>query len=106
RLGERVELRGALGRRFVWARGVWLRQPEMARLAASGSAVVHNPASNLRLGVGIAPVRELLEAGVCVALGTDGSLSSDNQNMFESMRFAALLSRVRSAEPEAWLTAA
>lgn len=95
-----------LGPRFVGAHGVWLTGDDLRLLAESGSSIVHLPASNLRLGSGIAPVRELQDVGVNVALGTDGSLSSDNQNMFESMRFAALISRVRPGhEPASWLGA-
>jgi guanine deaminase len=69
--------------------------------------VAHNPASNLRLGSGIAPVRELLEHGVTVGLGTDGSMSSDNLDMFEAMRLAALVGSVRFPHDTGrWLDAA
>ena len=84
-----------LGPRFVAGHGVWLTEEDMTLLAGAGGAVAHNPASNLRLGSGIAPIRELEERGARVGLGTDGSMSSDNQNMFEAMRFAALVSTVR-----------
>ena len=68
--------------------------------------MVHNPASNLRLGNGIAPVRTMLDAGLNVALGSDGSLCSDNQNLFEAMRLAAFVSRADTlAGSEGWLDA-
>jgi cytosine/adenosine deaminase-related metal-dependent hydrolase len=68
--------------------------------------VAHNPASNLKLGSGIAPTHELLDRGVTVALGTDGSMSSDNQNLFEAMRFAALVNKIRFPHrTDAWLGA-
>jgi 5-methylthioadenosine/S-adenosylhomocysteine deaminase len=96
----------ALSPRFTAAHGVWLSPEEIRRLSDTGASVVHNPASNLRLGSGVAPVRDLLDAGCCVALGTDGSLSSDNQDMFESMRFAALVSRAEpGVDPGRWLDA-
>lgn len=86
---------GGIGPRFLGAHGVWLTHGDIAKLAFHDASVVHNPASNLKLGSGIAPVREMLNGGLNVALGSDGSRSSDNQNMFESMRFAASVSHVR-----------
>jgi 5-methylthioadenosine/S-adenosylhomocysteine deaminase len=86
---------GLLGPGFVGAHGVWLTPEDIRLLADAGAAVAHNPASNLKLGSGIAPTREMLGQGLTVGLGTDGSMSSDNQNMFEAMRFAALVNRVR-----------
>jgi 5-methylthioadenosine/S-adenosylhomocysteine deaminase len=86
---------GLLGPGFVGAHGVWLTPEDIRRLADAGATVAHNPASNLKLGSGIAPTREMLDQGLTVGLGTDGSMSSDNQNMFEAMRFAALVNKVR-----------
>jgi 5-methylthioadenosine/S-adenosylhomocysteine deaminase len=97
---------GLLGPGFVGAHGVWLTDEDIRHLADAGAGIAHNPASNLKLGSGIAPVRELLDRGVTVGLGTDGSMSSDNQNVFEAMRFAALLGCVRFPhDPERWLDA-
>lgn len=102
RLGEL----GLLGPGFVGAHGVWLTEEDIGRLRDAGAAVAHNPASNLKLGSGIAPVREMLKHGLTVGLGTDGSMSSDNQDMFEAMRFAALVSSVRFPhEPADWIDA-
>jgi guanine deaminase len=86
---------GIVGPRFVGAHAVWLTDDDIARLGDAGAAVSHNPASNLRLGSGIAAVREMLDRGVTVALGCDGSMSSDNQNLFEAMRLAGLVNHVR-----------
>lgn len=98
---------GALTGAFVAAHGVWLNAEEIRLLAQAGATLAHNPASNLRLGSGIAPVRKMLDADLNVALGSDGSLSSDNQDMFEAMRLAALVSRADpSAEPARWVDAA
>lgn len=63
--------------------------------------VVHNPASNLKLGNGIAPLAQLLEAGIPVSLGTDGSSSNNNLNLFEEMNLAALLAKGSTGEPTA-----
>jgi 5-methylthioadenosine/S-adenosylhomocysteine deaminase len=103
---ERLAELDMLGAGFVGAHGVWLTEPDIERLAHAGASVVHNPASNLKLGSGIAPVWEMLEHGLNVGLGTDGSMSSDNQNMFESMRMAASISHVRYPhQPGCWLSA-
>jgi guanine deaminase len=104
---ERLAELGLLGPRFVGAHAVWLTEDDMRRLADAGGAVSHNPASNLRLGSGIAAVREMLDRGLTVALGTDGSMSSDNQNLFEALRLAALVGNVRFPhQTERWLSAA
>lgn len=102
----RLEDLGMLGPRFVGAHGVWLTADDLRRLGGAGAAIAHNPASNLRLGSGIAAVREMLDAGVTVGLGSDGSMSSDNQNLFEAMRLAALLGNVRFPhDHDRWLGA-
>jgi 5-methylthioadenosine/S-adenosylhomocysteine deaminase len=95
-----------LGPWLVAGHSVWVDDDDIARMAESGTVVAHNPASNLRLGNGVAPVGELLAAGVTVALGSDGCHASDNQNMFEAMRFAALVGRSRAPyRPESWVGA-
>ncbi|MDR0819304.1 MAG: amidohydrolase [Oscillospiraceae bacterium] len=68
-------------------------------LKAHNVTVAHCPESNLKLNSGIAPVRKLLDAGVSVALGTDGASSNNNQNLFEEMHVAALLGQMNSENP-------
>jgi 5-methylthioadenosine/S-adenosylhomocysteine deaminase len=94
-----------LNEKFCVAHGVWLDDDDRQRLAAAGASVAHNPGSNLKLGSGIADMRAMLAAGVNVAIGTDGSASSDNLNAFEAMRLAAGLSRVQGRPPEFWVGA-
>jgi cytosine/adenosine deaminase-related metal-dependent hydrolase len=77
----------------------------MDLVAQSGASVIHNPASNLKLGSGIAPVMELKRRGVNVAIGTDGGDTSDSYSVFEQMRLAAFLSRLNTANADHWLTA-
>lgn len=96
---------GALGPRVSIGHAVWVTPADVELLAATGTNVSHNPVSNLKLGSGIAPVARLLAAGVNVALGTDGVMSNDSLNLFESMKLAALLHKVREPEPEHWLGA-
>lgn len=93
-----------LGPNLTAAHCVWLDQDDIQRLADKGCSVAHNPGSNLRLGSGIAPVRQMLAKGVNVGIGTDGSHCSDNQNMFEAMRFASFVSRAVDVDPENWIS--
>ena len=102
-LAAHIDGLGLLGPGFTGAHCVWLDDDDIARLADNGASVAHNPGSNMRLGSGIAPVRAMLARGLNVGIGTDGSNCSDNQNMFEAMRFASFASRVQSPEYETWL---
>lgn len=92
-----------LGPKFTAAHGVWLDDDDLLCLGDNGASVAHNPGSNLRLGSGIAPAREMLEHKVNVGIGTDGSSCSDNQNMFEAMRMASFVSRVMDPDHSRWL---
>ncbi|OYW10155.1 MAG: S-adenosylhomocysteine deaminase [Rhodospirillales bacterium 12-71-4] len=101
---EHMDRLGLVGPWFSVAHGVWLTEGDLALLAERGGGISHNPGANMRLASGIAPVRKAIAAGVTVGIGTDGSSSSDNQNMFEAMRLAAFASRLwEDAEDAAWL---
>ncbi len=97
---------GFLSSRVSGAHSIWLDDRDIDLMASSGTSAVHNPASNLKLGSGIAPVAKLKSRGVNVALGTDGGDTSDSYSIFEQMRLAAYLSRVVAEDPENWITAA
>jgi cytosine/adenosine deaminase-related metal-dependent hydrolase len=84
---------GVLGPEVSMAHGVWLDDDDLDLIAASGGMVVHNPAANTRLRSGRARVRELLDRGVPVGVGTDGAASSDDQQMWFAMRLATLIHR-------------
>jgi cytosine/adenosine deaminase-related metal-dependent hydrolase len=80
----------------VWcAHCVHLSQPEVERFAATGTGVAHCPTSNLRLGAGIAPVRSMLDAGVRVGLGVDGSASNERSDLCFDVKQALLVARAR-----------
>jgi 5-methylthioadenosine/S-adenosylhomocysteine deaminase len=96
---------GMLDERFSAAHAIWIDNDDIARLADAGCSAVHNPMSNLRLGSGVAPVRAMLSRGLRVGIGTDGSNTSDGQNMFEATRLATFLSRIATPDYAQWLSA-
>ncbi len=80
----------------VWvAHGVHLREAELSRLAVAGTGVAHCPSSNGRLGSGIAPVPEMLAAGVVVGLGVDGSAGNEHGGLAAELWQALLAARAR-----------
>lgn len=84
---------------------VWLTDHEIALVADAGSSIAHNPVCNLKLGSGIARIREMLDAGVNVGLGTDNNNANDTANMFETVKMAALLHKVKHHDYEHWVGA-
>ena len=85
----------------IAAHCVHLTSRDICILAETGVAVAHNPESNMKLASGIAPIPQLLAAGVTVGLGTDGASSNNNLDMLEEMRTAALLHKVNEEDPMA-----
>lgn len=85
-----------------FAHSIYLNESEIAEMGAVGCGVSHCPTSNMRLGSGIAQIREMLDAGVNVSLGVDGSASNDSSNMLLELRNAMLVSRLR--QKDEWLT--
>jgi cytosine/adenosine deaminase-related metal-dependent hydrolase len=88
---------GVLATRPLLIHCVLIDAEDVQRIADSGAAVAHCPTANARLGQGIAPVIELLEAGAHVALGTDSVASNNRVDMLEEARTAQLLQRARLA---------
>ena len=86
---------GIHGEDAVFAHSVHLSADEIGHLAGTGTSVSHNPVSNMMLGDGIAPVVEMLAAGVNVGLGSDGAASNHSQDLFETMKAASLLQKVK-----------
>lgn len=84
--------------RTLIAHGVWLDPEEIAFIAGERVAIAHNPVSNMKLASGITRARELLDAGVPVGLGTDGEKENNNFDMFEEMKTASLLAKLRYGE--------
>lgn len=98
----RLDDLGLLSDRMVAAHGVWLTPADIEILAARGVTMAHCPVSNMKLSVGAAlPYPEMASRGLNVALGTDGCASNNNLDMFESMKFAALLQKHATGDPTA-----
>ena len=93
---------GILGPDFTAAHAIWLDDDDIKRFADRGASIAHNPGSNMRLGNGMFPLRQVLDAGVAVGIGSDGVGCSDNQNVYEAMRYASLLSKVQSPFNARW----
>nr|WP_246431689.1 amidohydrolase [Paenibacillus endophyticus] len=98
---EHLDRLGFFSRPALVAHAVHLNTEEIELLAAKGVAVSHNPVSNLKLASGIARVPEMLSAGVTVSLGTDSVASNNNLDLFEEIRFSALLHKGISGDPTA-----
>jgi 5-methylthioadenosine/S-adenosylhomocysteine deaminase len=92
---------GALEGRTVAAHCVHLTSDDIRILAKSGTGVSHNPESNMKLASGVAPVPDMLSAGVRVGLGTDGAASNNNLDLFGEISSASRLHKVFSKDPTA-----
>ena len=86
---------GALGPRTIAVHAVWLDDEEIALMGARGAALAYCPSSNMFLGDGVTRLPELRRAGVRAGLGTDGGCTNNRLSIFEEMRMASLLQRVR-----------
>jgi 5-methylthioadenosine/S-adenosylhomocysteine deaminase len=98
---EHVAATGLFQARVIGAHMVQLTPADIALVAQQGVGAVHNPTSNMKLGAGIAPVTAMINAGVNVGLGTDGAASNNDLDMFEEIRLAALLHKLKAADPTA-----
>jgi 5-methylthioadenosine/S-adenosylhomocysteine deaminase len=95
---------GVLAANLSLAHSIWIEDSDVELFASRGATAVHNPASNLRIGSGLAPVKRFMSAGVNVGLGTDGSASNDGQNMFDAMRLAVLIHNQPGTDFNHWVT--
>jgi 5-methylthioadenosine/S-adenosylhomocysteine deaminase len=86
---------GITGRHVALAHCIHLDDTELEILSTTDTNVAHCPSSNLKLGSGIAPIKEMLERGISVSIGADGSPCNNRLDMFTEMRTAALLQKVQ-----------
>ncbi len=97
----RLQDLGLVNASLLIVHGVAMTTSEIALLAEVGVGIVHCPRSNLKLASGIAPVADFLDAGVAVALGTDGAASNNVLDVLGEMRAAAMLAKARSGDATA-----
>lgn len=90
---ERLDQLGLLNERLLAVHGVHLSPAELGLMGQRGCRLAHCPASNLKLASGMAPVAAALEAGVTVAIGTDGAASNNRLDMWGETRLASLLAK-------------
>jgi len=87
---------GVLSERTAIAHGVWFDDEDIALVAESGASIIHPVMANLKAGSGVAPVRQMLEAGVNLALGTDSIWSAGSARMFDVIRVAGIVHNATS----------
>jgi 5-methylthioadenosine/S-adenosylhomocysteine deaminase len=92
---------GCLNQDFIAVHCVHLTPEDISILTRNEVRAAHCPESNMKLASGASPVNDLLNAGVTTALGTDGPASNNNLDMWEEMRTASFLAKVRSGDPQA-----
>ena len=90
---------GLLNNRLTIAHGVWVTDAEIELLARAGASLAHNPASNLKLKSGVAPMRRVIDAGVNIALGCDNCSCGDCQSIFSAMKLLCLLAAGSDPNP-------
>lgn len=88
-----------LGPDVIAAHSVWLSGAEIALIKDNNVKISHNPLSNMKLASGISPVSDMLANDVYVSLGTDGVASNNNLDLFQEMKTASLLQKVRTLDP-------
>ncbi len=98
---QRLKALGLLNPRLQAVHMTQIDEDDLDLLVSHGVSVIHCPESNMKLASGICPVQRLLEAGVNVALGTDGAASNNDLDMLGEMRTASLLAKSSSGSPTA-----
>jgi 5-methylthioadenosine/S-adenosylhomocysteine deaminase len=98
---QRLSQLGLLNSSFIAVHMTQLSDADIEFFATTGAHIVHCPESNLKLASGFCPVAKLLNAGINVALGTDGAASNDDLDMLQEMRTAALLAKAVAGDASA-----
>ena len=91
---------GFLKEDVIAAHCVWLSDNEINIIKDKNIQVSHNPCSNMKLASGISPVSKLIEKGINVSIGTDGTSSNNNLDLLEEMKFTSLLQKVNTLNPK------
>jgi 5-methylthioadenosine/S-adenosylhomocysteine deaminase len=97
---EYLDSLGLLSNRLLAAHCVWLSEKDISLVAKRNVNIAHCPISNLKMAAGIAPIVDLLQAGVNVCLGADGASSNNNLSLFEEMKTAAIVQKAACSRPD------
>lgn len=93
---------GHLSDRLNIIHAIWIDEADMDLIAAAGCVIAHNPISNLRLGSGVMPFRELRARGIPICLGSDEAIADDAINMWSVAKLAGLIHNITDADYERW----
>jgi len=104
-LAEHLQALGVLTPRSALVHAVWASDRDLDRIQSAQASIIHNPVSNAKLGSGIAPIRQMLDRGIAVGLGTDNNNANDSANLLEAMKLAALLHKLRDFDYRRWVGA-
>ncbi len=96
---EYLEEIGFLSEKLISAHSIWVSDKEIEILAKNKVKIAHNPTSNMKLSSGVLPYQKMKKANLIISLGTDSVASNNNLDMFEEMKFAALLQKSFYKEP-------
>jgi len=96
-----VKKQNLLDAKVIAAHCVHIDEGEIRTLKHAGAGIAHNPSSNLKLASGVAPIKRMLDLGVNVGIGTDGTASNNDLDMFEEIRLATFLAKGTSGDPTA-----
>jgi 5-methylthioadenosine/S-adenosylhomocysteine deaminase len=104
-LFEHMKQMGALHEYFNIIHAIHVNIEDIKIMKEFDCKVVHNPVSNLKLGSGLCPLREIMDAGISIGLGTDNTSCNDTINMLETMKFTATLHKIKTNEYREWIGA-
>lgn len=96
---------GLLSKRMQVIHAIWVDGDDLDLIAETGANVAHNPISNLRLGSGVMPLREMLDRGIPVSLGVDEAIADDAVNMWAVMKTAGMIHTLSGDDPDRWPSA-
>ena len=93
---------GLLSERMNIIHAIWVDEQDMDLIAAAGAVVAHNPISNLRLGSGVMPFRELADRGIPLCLGTDEAITDDSINLWNVAKLVGLIHNLTGGDYAQW----
>ena len=103
-LVQYARAQGVLSERAQVVHAIWIDDEDIATLAGEDVKIAHNPTCNLRLGSGIMPLRQLIDAGVSIGIGTDEANTDDGVNFWSAVKNAGLVHNLTSTDYEQWPT--